>query len=73
MYLLVVAAIIIDSNPLKYFWVALTEYLVLSSGKSLSPTLITSPAYPQHVFGYTDRFLTLFLPKLFEFGALLGD
>lgn len=74
-YLLVVAAIIIDSYPLKYFWVALRWYLVLNSGGILFPTLsIYSPLlYPQHVFGLIDRFLTWFLPASFEFGTPLGD
>lgn len=75
-YLLVVAAIITDSYPLKYFWVAVRGYLVLSSGKILFPTPILytyTPLYPQDVFGHIDRFLTLFLPQLFELGTPLGD
>lgn len=71
-YLLVVAAIIIDSSPLKYLWVAAARgYLVLSSGKILFRTPILYTCTP-HVFSHIDRFLTLFLPKLFELGTPFG-
>lgn len=69
MYLLVVAAMIIDSYPLKYFWVAVRGYLVLSSGKILFPTRVTythtTPhiLYPQHVYSHIDRFLTIFFTR----------
>lgn len=74
MYLLVVAAVIIDSCPFKYLCVAVRGYLVLSPGKILFPTTIIythMPLYSQYVFGHIDRFVTLFLPVLFEFGVPL--
>lgn len=43
MYLLVVAAVIIDSSPLKYFWVTVRGCLVLSSGRILPPSQLSSP------------------------------
>lgn len=75
MYLLVVAAIIIDSCPLKYFWLSVGGYLVLRSGKILFPAPIYTSIslHPQRVFGLIDRFLIFFLPELFEFGTPLVD
>lgn len=75
MYLLVVAAIITDSSAFKYFCVAVTGYLVLSSGKILFPTTIIythRPLYPQYVFGHMDRFVTLFLPECLNLVSPLG-
>lgn len=45
MYLLVVTALIIDSYPLKSFWVTLREYLVLGSSRILfpNPIIYTTP------------------------------
>lgn len=43
MYLLVAAAIITDSSPLKYFWVAVRGYLALTSGWILPPPNFLPP------------------------------
>lgn len=73
MYLLVAAAIIIDSYPLKYFWVALRGYLVLSAGRILPHPPTSFPLLlSMYMFGHIDRFLTLVSPRLFEFGSPLG-
>lgn len=55
-YLLVVAAVIIDSYPLKYFWGVAREYLIPSSARILPPTLPISPYLSVYVFGHIGRF-----------------
>lgn len=68
-YLLVVAAMIIDVYPLKYFWIAVRGCLVLSSGKILFPTPViythTTPHIlsPQHVYSHNGRVLTIFFTQ----------
>lgn len=73
MYLLVVAAIIIDSYPLKYFWGVAREYWIPSSARVLPPTLPISPDLSSYVFGHTGRFFALVSPRLLEFNISLRD
>lgn len=71
MYLLVVAAIIIDSYPLKYFWVAVRGYLVLSSGRILFLILIicTLPPFIPSMYSATS---TCFYSNCLNLVLLLG-
>lgn len=73
MYLLVVAAIIIDSCPLKYFWLSVGGYLVLRSGKILFPAPIYTSIslHPQRVFGLIDRLLIFFYRNCLNLVLLL--
>lgn len=73
MYLLVVAAVIIDSYPLKYFWGVAREYLIPSSARILPPTLPISPYLSTLCVWPHRQVLALVFPRLLEFNISLGD